>query len=187
MNKKSIFLFIVFINILLLNSCFKGNIHFGEGSGGNGEGSGGNREGGVLVSEDKKADARMEQIVLAINNKDKEALKSLFSSRALDETNDIDVGIDSLFELLQGDINTWERVGWSSSESIEYGKSSLMIRFAFDARTDKDVYQFFVIDYDKDNINPDNQGVYMLELIMFTDEEDLGSWQDRMRAGIYIH
>jgi hypothetical protein len=111
----------------------------------------------------------------------------LFSKKALDEANDFENGVDYLFELLQGDVDTWERAGWSSGEMIEYGKKSLMIRFSFDVKTDKDTYHFFVIDYNTDTINPDNQGVYMLELIKFTDEKDLDSWQDRVRAGIYIH
>jgi hypothetical protein len=54
-------------------------------------------------------------------------------------------------------------------------------------KTDKDVYEFFVIDYNVDTINTDNQGVYMLELINNYGERELESWQDRMRAGIYIH
>ena len=62
-----------------------------------------------------------------------------------------------------------------------------MIRFGFDITTDKDTYRFFVVDYNIDTINPDNQGVYMLELILFTNSEDLESWKDRMCAGIYVH
>ena len=135
----------------------------------------------------QKADARLEKIVSAIKNKDEEELKSLFSNKALDEDNDIGNEIGYLFGLLQGDIVSWERDSLSSDESIQHGKRSLMIRFSFDIKTDKDLYRFFVIDFNVDTIEPDNQGIYMLELIEFTDTKDLNSWQDRMRAGIYIH
>ncbi|MCR6546792.1 DUF5104 domain-containing protein [Dehalobacterium formicoaceticum] len=37
-------------------------------------------------------------------------------------------------------------------------KRSLMIRFDFDIKTDKDDYGLFVIDYNVDTINPDNEG-----------------------------
>ncbi|AEY66722.1 DUF5104 domain-containing protein [Clostridium sp. BNL1100] len=172
MSKKIILILFVLVSLLLFSSCDK---------------IGGVSGGGIIGSEEKQADARIEQIISAIKDKDRESLKSLFSKKALDESDDFDNGVDYLFKLLQGKVNTWERDGWSSDESIEDGKKSLMIRFSFDVKTDKDTYHFFVIDYNTDNINPDNQGVYMLELIKFTDEKDLESWQDRMRAGLYIH
>ena len=172
MSKKIILMLLVLVSLLLSSSCDKI--------------AGGNR-GGIIVSEEKQADARIEQIISAIKDKDRESLKSLFSKKALDEANDFENGVDYLFELLQGNVDTWERDGWSSDESIKDSKKSLMIRFSFDVKTDKDTYHFFVIDYNKDTINPDNQGVYMLELIKFTDEKDLESWQDRMRAGLNIH
>lgn len=172
MSKKIILVLLILVSLLLFSSCDE---------------IGGGSEVGIIVSEEKQADARIEQIISAIKDKDRESLKSLFSKKALDEANDFENDVDYLFELLQGDVDTWERDGWSSGESIENGKKSLMIRFSFDVKTDKDTYHFFVIDYNTDTINPDNQGVYMLELIKFTDEKDLESWQDRMRAGVYIH
>lgn len=155
------------MGLLLLSSCDKGN-------------------GGITMSEEKRADARMEQIISAIKEKDKEALKSLFSKKALDEANDFESDVDYLFKFLQGNIDTWERDGIAGSESIDHGKKSLMIRFAINVKTDKDVYRFFVIDYNTDTINPDNEGVYMLE-VRLADSPNTGSWQERMRAGIYIH
>ncbi len=145
------------------------------------------RNEGILVSEDKRADARMEQIVSAIKDKDNEALKSLFSKKALDEADDFVDGADSLFNFIQGDIVSWDRDGFASNESIRGGKRSWMIRFGFTVKTNKDVYQFYVIDYNIDTISTDNQGVYMLELIDNYGKRKLESWQDRMRAGIYIH
>ena len=158
---------LILVNLLLFSSC--------------------GRNEGILESEDKRADARMEQIVSAIKDKDKEALKSLFSKKALDEADDFVGGADSLFSFIQGDIESYERDGFASDESMRGGKRSWMIRFGFTVKTDKDVYQFFVIDYNVDTINTDNQGVYMLEVIDNYGERELESWQDRMRAGIYIH
>jgi hypothetical protein len=171
MIKRIILLILVLVNLLLFSSCDK--IRDGSGR--------------KIGSEEKQADARMEQIISAIKNKDRESLKSLFSKKALGETDDFEGGVDSLFNFIQGDIESWKRDGFASDESMEYGKRSWMIRFGFTVKTDKDVYQFFVIDYNVDTINTDNQGVYMLELIDNYGERELESWQDRMRAGIYIH
>ena len=139
------------------------------------------------TSEGRRADERIEDIVSAIENKDKEALKSLFSKIAIEEAENFDSDADYLFELIQGNIESWERDGWSSGGRNNHGKRTMMIRYVFDLVTDEDVYRFFVIDYNEDTIDPDNEGVYMLELIEFTDRSDWASWQERMRAGIYIH
>jgi len=166
MSKKLKILFLL-MGLLLLSSCDE------EG-------------GGITMSEEKRADARIEQIISAIKEKDSDALKSLFSKKALDEANDFESDIDYLFEFLQGTISTWERDGIAGSESINNGKKSSMLRFAINVKTDKEVYRFFVIDYDTDTINPDNKGVYMLE-VRLADSPNTGSWQERMRAGLYLH
>jgi hypothetical protein len=173
MNKRNILMLLVLASLLLLSSC--------DGI------AGGNGVGGIHVSEDKKADVLMEQIISAIKDEDSETIKSLFSKKAIDEANDFDNGITDLFDFIQGNIDAWERDGWSSDESIEYGKKSLMIRFSIIVNTDKEDYMLFVIDYNSDTIDPDNEGVYMLEIIKLADRKNLESWQDRMRAGIYIH
>jgi len=165
--KKKIVVFIMFMNLLLLSSCFE--------------------LGGRFVAKEQKANERMEKIVAAIRDKDKESLKCLFSKKAIEEAEDFDSDADYLFELIQGNIESWELDGWSSDGLIDYGKRSLMIRYPFYLITDENVYHFYVIDYSTDTIDPDNEGIYMLELIKFTDEEDLDYWTNRMRAGIYIH
>jgi len=142
--------------------------------------------GGIYVSEPKRADSRMEQIISAIKDKDKEAIKSLFSKKAIGEANDIDSEIDYLFDFLQGDINSWKRDGWASDESIEYGKRSLLIRFAFIVNTEKDDYLLFVMDYNVDTINPDNKGIYTMEITRLEDRDAIQrSWQERLNAGIH--
>lgn len=167
MCKRIIWILLILVSLLLFSSC--------------------GRNEGILVSEDKRADVLVEKIVSAIKDKDNKTLKSLFSKKALNETYDFVGGADSLFYFIQGDIESWERDVVASDESMSGGKRSLMIRFGFTVKTDKDVYQFFVIDYNVETINPDNQGIYMLELIDNYGERELESWQDRMRAGIYIH
>jgi len=42
-----------------------------------------------------------------------------------------------------------------------------------------------IVDYEVDTIDPDNEGVYMLQVTPWADSDDLGSWQDRLCAGIY--
>jgi len=140
----------------------------------------------VFISNDLRADARMEQIISAIKGNDKVALKTLFSKKALDEAVDIDSEIDFLFDFIQGDIVSWERDGWASDGKIDHGKRFLMIRFRINIKTDKEEYRFFVMDYNMDTINPDNEGMYMLEVCRASYEGIYLGWQERMRGGIDI-
>ena len=143
--------------------------------------------GRVLASnEDKKADVRMEQVLSAIKDKDKEAMKALFSKQALDENKDFDSGIDYLFSFFQGDVKSSKIDKWSSDESTRDGKESLMLRSWYTVDTSKEKYLFFIIDYTKDTINPDNEGLYTLRVIKAEDKEtQFTSWQDMKLAGIY--
>lgn len=138
-------------------------------------------------SEDKKADARMEQVIEVTKNQDKESLKNLFSTKALDEAVNIDAGIDYLMNLMEGEIISWERDTLSSHESIEYGKKSEFIRSWYTVTTNVGVYDFFFLDYTVDTINPDNAGLYALRAVKAEDREKHFTYaQDMAIAGIYI-
>ena len=141
-----------------------------------------------MVNDDTsaKADIRMEQIISAIKDENKEAIRSLFSKKALDEANDFDSRVDELFALLQGDIDSWEKAGWASDESREYGKKSIMIRFSIIINPGREVYRLFIVDYNMDTIDTDNEGIYMMELVKTEDRDKLQAWQERLCAGISI-
>ena len=75
---------------------------------------------------------------------------------------------------------------WSSGESIEHGKKSVMLRAWYTVETDKDKYMFFIIDYTEDTINTDNAGLYTLRVIKAEDKDtQFTYWQDMKIAGIY--
>ena len=140
----------------------------------------------MVSSDDHRADERMEQIISAVKNNDREALRSVFSKKALKEADNFEDGIDYLFNFLQGDISSWERDGLSCSESISYGKKSKLLRFGFTVKTDIDNYLLFVMDYNVDTINADNEGVYTLEITRLADRDNIKrSWQERLVAGIH--
>ena len=136
---------------------------------------------------DRRADLRMEQIITTIINNDSETLKLLFSKKALDEAIDIDVGINTLFDFIQGDIDSWERGLVPFNETREFFRKRIMIRFTIKIRTDKDAYELFVIDHNADKITPNNEGIYMLEIRKSSyDIDSLQPWRERMCAGIII-
>lgn len=163
MKRKFIMTLIVGIIVLLFSSC-----------------------GEIIINEGQKADERMAQIVSAIEANDKESLKSLFSQKAIDEADDLDGELDALFDFIQGDISSWERSTWSSGEKIEYGKRSLMLRPDYKVVTNVEEYSFFLIDYVIDTVDPNNEGIYMLEVSRLSYSGEWETWQDRMCAGVSI-
>lgn len=53
------------------------------------------------VDEDAIANARLEEVITALENQDKDDLKALFSEQALNESNDFDVNMNQLFEFFK--------------------------------------------------------------------------------------
>ena len=178
MNKQIILIFLGLISILLLSSCrvigdYTGLLNSDD------------KKTGIFVAEETFTDIRMEQILSAINDKDSDAIKLLFSKKAIKESNNIDDGIEYLFNYIKGNIDSWKKDGWDSSESIRFGKKTLMIRFSVIISTDEDEYDLFVADYSTDTINPDNEGVYMMQITRKADRNKQESWQKTLCAGIY--
>lgn len=172
MHRKLIMTLFVGVIIFLFSSCYK--IERSSTSGKNN------------MQEEQKADERILQIVSAIKADDESALKSLFSRKAIDEADDFDGELDSLFDFIQGDISSWERSDWSSDETVRNGGTSLMLRSDYKVVTDVEEYSFFLIDYTVDTIDPNNEGVYMLEVSKLSYSGEWEAWQIRMRAGISI-
>lgn len=165
MSKKIIVLFLL-ANILLLSSCSL---------------LGGSRTDMLNKNNDeRKADARLEQVIKSIKNKDKDSIKAMFSKHALNEAKDLDERIHYLFTLIEGDIKSWERIGGSVDESDDHGRKTIKSRYRYDVYTDQEQYLFSILEYTKDDNNPENVGVYSLKIINVKNEEPIFS-----DAGIY--
>ena len=158
----------IIMAIILLNSCIVKNGKF-------------------YLTEDEAAAARLKQITDSIENKNKNALKKLFSKQALLEAVDFDEGMEYIFDSLLGSIESWEKYsGISTSENRDNYKRKRMVLSDFKVTTTEDEYYFFIVEYTHDDFNPDNTGVYMLFVTRF-EEKDMHYiyWQDILCAGIY--
>lgn len=78
MIKKAVLLIFLTSTFILTSCLFRGRI--------------------VYVGEERAAKERIQEILAAIKDKDKEAMKALFSKKALEEANEIDEGVDYLFD-----------------------------------------------------------------------------------------
>ena len=136
-----------------------------------------------------QANKRFEQIVEVINNRDKKALTSIFSEKALSEAEDFEGGVDYLFNLVDGDIGSWEYVSRGNvSDSINHGARQKIGSSWYYANTENQKYLIFFLEYLIDTAEPENIGVYMLQVIKAEDKEtqfDSGGPNTTRCAGIY--
>ena len=166
MSKKIIILFILF-SIMLLSSCTSG--------------SGGRM---IFDDSDKKADAKIEQILEIVKSQDKEALKSLFSEQVLDEIKDFDERIDYLFGFIHGEIGSWKRIGGPvGDDTYDNGQITKEVCTWYNIDTNVDKYIILIRECTIDTINPANVGLYMLKAIK---AEDIDVLFDSQVIGIYM-
>lgn len=140
----------------------------------------------LVARDDKKiAEARLNEIIEALEKKDKEALKNMFSTNALEKANNIDSGIEYVMNFYEGDVTSIEgsRQG-SDSKDEDQIKSEL--KCFYRVTTDKDKYIVFFIDQLVDTQNTDNVGLYMLQIIKLKDRDKYFDWGSETKcAGIY--
>jgi hypothetical protein len=143
----------------------------------------------IYDDSDKKADDLLKQILDTLENQDQDALKAMFSKKALNEANDFDGSMEYLFGLFQGNVESWERDRFSSDASIEDGKKSKRLLSWYTVTTDKGKYRFYLSDFIVDTIDPDNAGLYTLHVISAeeADEESpfIINWDYKDIPGIY--
>jgi len=139
-----------------------------------------------LNNNKKTAGKRFEQILLTIKNKDKDALKAVFSKKAVEESKQIDDNIIYLFTLLKDDIVSWEQKGVISDTSYNNGHKKEEVKSFFNIYTEKNKYIVFILDYPKDKEHPENEGLYSLRVIKAENEKtQFSHWQDMVIPGVY--
>jgi len=135
---------------------------------------------------DTIANTRFEEIIDALNSKDSESLKGVFSTNALKEATDIDSGIEYLMGFYKGEIIDKE-VAIENDALNNYGKKTITLRCLYTVTTNEDVYLVFFIDELVDTENPDNEGVYMLQIIKEADRSKYFDWGYETKCtGIYL-
>ena len=147
-------------------------------------------------NDDKKANARLEQVIEAVKNKDKDVLRSMFSKQALSESDDFDGSIDDLFAFFQGEVISWKKPsGPTVFESNDHGHKKKEVSSYYYVNTEKQEYFFLLRDYPVDTEHTNNVGLYMLLVVKAEDEEKI--WDEDQKilydgdqkishAGIYI-
>lgn len=108
-------------------------------------------------------------LVKALENKDEELLKSLFSEKALSRSGDIEKGIDYIFNLYQGEFVEIVERNHGSDEHIEKGKSTKDVSAWCLIKTSKATYKLSWVDWMKQDADPTAVGIYCLQMSEYQD------------------
>lgn len=117
------------------------------------------------------ANKTFEQLLDAIENKDKDKLKKLFAKNILQQSN-IDSNIDYLFSFFQGKIVSYS--DFVSGPMVEEERSDNHIKIMqsnYDVETDKQKYRFAVKLVTIDTNIPDNIGINSIYIIHAEDTD----------------
>ena len=147
-------------------------------------------------SEEETAKARKEAIFEALKNKDKDALKAIFSQKAISDAEDLDAKLDNLFIFIQGELVSWEEItGLGVDESNDHGHVTKKVRTYFYINTDEQKYYIYLEDFPVDTDHPENVGLYLLLIVKAEDEDKVWDGEQKImyddrtripRDGIYI-
>lgn len=126
------------------------------------------------ASDEEIANEKLTKIIDCIENKDEEALKSMFSKRALDESEDFSENAELLFDFCEGEMISWEKSsGPTVYKSNEYGEVVKEVDAYYYVETDKERYFFLINDFPVDDSNADNEGMNMLLVVLEENHLDI--------------
>lgn len=110
----------------------------------------------------------------------------MFSPNALKEAKDIDGDIDYIMEFYKGKIISKNNGGGPMvSESIDHGEKKSELECSYKVTTDVGNYSIYFMDKIVDTKNPDNVGIYTLDIIKESDGDKLFYWGSKTKhAGI---
>ena len=137
--------------------------------------SGIGREFDLFRNDEAIADEYCEEIIDALENQDTDKLKSMFSTSALAEAENIDEGLAYVMDFFQGETTLIDG-GCSTSESVDHGEKTIRLEGRYWVTTDKDEYFIFFVYDDVDTENPDNVGLYMLQIVKASEAEEQVDW-----------
>lgn len=150
--RRKLVVFVIFFSVIILSAC-------------------------SLIGEnnEKRSNVKFEEILEAIKNKNKDALKSMFSEKALREAADFYGSVEKLFNALEGEPDLWEwnDEGEKGSESSRDGYITKLVSSYYYVICDGEKYFFLIDEYTVNSQEPDNLGLSLLLVVREEDESKI--------------
>ena len=132
------------------------------------------KRGSLFRNDRLDANHTFEKVLNAIQNKDVDALKSLFSNESLKQIDDFDATAHDLFEYFQGDFISYDDWGGAVAGDMvrEGGKEWYTIQPTYDVKTSKQEYRFAFKEFTVNEFEPDKVGVWSIYVIKKENDTD---------------
>lgn len=155
MKKAFVFLFIVSFS-LSLTSCKIGDQLMGK----------------FYETDDQIAEKRIEQVIEAIQKKNEELLKSMFSEKAISEAENFDESVTELMEFFQGNFESRNEGTYGTNEEFDEPSSRIKeLQSTYDIKTSEQKYRIAILEIIVDTKHPDNVGIKSLYIINAKDSD----------------
>lgn len=116
---------------------------------------------------------RIDQIADAITSQDADALKELFSTRAVDKATDIDAQLEYLFSFFpSGSETSYELSSLDSPKSVRDGMTTELVRAMYRVEVDGEDLWLFFADFTENDPDPDKIGLYGLGVAPRTESRE---------------
>ena len=145
-----------------------------------------NRE---IMSERKKADKTLNLVLESCKRRDKNLLKTAFSTKALNELIDLDDSIENLFNVFEFAyvVNYDEWADPHTSTENEFGIRTVEANMQYEIQTNSKIYYLYIREYFEDMKNPDNVGIETIVVMpLELSDEKFGKTDDWAMPGIYV-
>ena len=123
----------------------------------------------------------MQYIVDAINERDADAMRILFSKKAQEESPTLDEDIEKLFDTLEGEYESHLFTHWQSETNSEPGAENRgevkCIYFEYELQTSEELYLFSIGLCASDRTRKRNEGIYGLYVAEADDDSENANYE----------
>ncbi len=123
-------------------------------------------------SADAEEYAIMIKVLDAIQDRDANELKKLFSPKTVAQVNGFDQSIADLFDYYQGSYTSLEWKGSGGGAKWDDGEKKKYSDFGYDVKTTENIYRFSIAYCEVDTLDEENVGIYSLYIIKMEDDTD---------------
>jgi hypothetical protein len=114
---------------------------------------------------------RAEEILNALDNNDKEALRSLFCEQVLNETGNFDGRLEYITDFFEGKTTSYEGGVNGIHEEWDPSSYNKYIDAKYTVKTDENSYRVFFVEQTISTGDPSQIGLYTLHVLLESDED----------------
>lgn len=124
-------------------------------------------------SDQQIANERLDAFLQALENKDNKTLKSLFSAKAVSESDSFENDLQSMLDYFEGvtaSYNNQSPISVEKERDEDFEKKTIFS--TYDIQTDKQTYRIAIQDVIYNTYDEDDVGIHSLYIIIMSDDTD---------------